>query len=498
MLFLAATLHEFLQFLKIVMWISIPLFLLSTLVVVFWHYRKKKMESVENGDEFALQLINDGSIIQNNRSSPSEQGFVARLTEGRNQYNELKTDLMEIKNNFNKVDSASEENQSDPDQNRPGLDKKIQQYELKIAQFQQAIDFLNTNAHKEEEYEKLKTGFAEKNRELIRLTSIAEQLNKEISLLTHQNDSKNNEIQKLDRLLKEMQESAKQASHDARNIQIAHQEQTEDKDKGHFEENTRLTAELKTLHESFKSLEEENHQLQQKIQERSAELIYDTKIQSNEHILILESNLTAAREEISSLKDQLENAEALEEILLEKKAEIDFLQQQLEQRIRVGKTTEQKLFAADQAIIDYKQKVDSLSQEIKFLAEESGLRKEEIDKQRLQLEDGSAENRLLKQELLEKNDRMVLLAKEHESFKLEMSNLETELSSNKEKERQLLNQLENARKNNTILEEQIQEKQKILALIHGQLTEVVNRSRYPGSGTGISAALPLVAEGASL
>ena len=43
---LVVTSFEFLQFLKIVMWITIPLIIISMLMVTFWHYRRKKKEAL--------------------------------------------------------------------------------------------------------------------------------------------------------------------------------------------------------------------------------------------------------------------------------------------------------------------------------------------------------------------------------------------------------------------------------------------------------------------
>ncbi|MGO8055799.1 hypothetical protein, partial [Rhizobium leguminosarum] len=75
------------------------------------------------------------------------------------------------------------------------IQKQLKQYELKIDQLQQALDYLQSNAANEENLEKAHALIAEKEQEIKRLQLITEQLNKEIGLLNQQNDSRSHELQ---------------------------------------------------------------------------------------------------------------------------------------------------------------------------------------------------------------------------------------------------------------------------------------------------------------
>jgi hypothetical protein len=75
MIFLAATFLEFLQFIKIVLWISIPLFLLSTGITVFWHYYKKRKETLTD----LLGLSSEMSLSLEPAVAPSEGNHVGEF-----------------------------------------------------------------------------------------------------------------------------------------------------------------------------------------------------------------------------------------------------------------------------------------------------------------------------------------------------------------------------------------------------------------------------------
>ncbi len=470
MLVLVATLYEFLQFLKIVMWISIPLFLISTLVVLFLHYRKKKKNGFDAESEQGLEYAFSTPSFAIAGLPVEESGFAARLAKGQQQYKELENDLVKLQASYANLFSGtlSETQSEDPD--RKGLEKQIKQYELKITQLQQAIDFLTANSGKEEDYEKARKSILEKTQEIKRLSSIVEQLNREIALLTQQNESKNSEIQKLDRLLKTMQESARLASTDARDLQLSFQQQSEDKEKSHFEENKRLAAQLKELHEKFRSLEEENKKLQESLLTNDTEEMKLIEVQPTADTKILEELLVEARAEINRLKDQLVNTDSMEEIIQEKKAEIEFLQQQLEQRIRLGKNAEQKLYSMESINSSIQKETDNLRQELNFLREESTLRHEDLKNRELQIEDGTKENRSLKKQLMDAEDRLLVLGKEQENSKNRLADFEKE----------------------------IQRKQELIDCIHQQITEQMNIPNRERARQNISASLPHLAEQASI
>src|SRR4030095_4122308 len=61
MILLEISSFEFVQFLKIVMWVCVPLMIVSMLVVTYWHYRNKRKaalsENTNEGNERLNELL---------------------------------------------------------------------------------------------------------------------------------------------------------------------------------------------------------------------------------------------------------------------------------------------------------------------------------------------------------------------------------------------------------------------------------------------------------
>ncbi len=501
MIFLAATFLEFLQFIKIVLWISIPLFLLSTGITVFWHYYKKRKETLTD----LLGLSSEMSLSLEPAAVPSEgnhvggflfrQQYQQQLQYGREQYALLEKNFRQVKNNYAALLAGSDGDGSSPGSDEPAsnaIQKQLKQYELKIVQLQQALDYLQSNAANEENLEKAHALIAEKEQEIKRLQLITEQLNKEIGLLNQQNDSRSQELQKMDQQLREYQETARQATADARELKLSVQQQNEDRDKNHFEENKRLNEQLMQLHESFRKLGEENNHLQVKLQESRLE--QGMPGENEKRVGELQNALIKSEQEILEWKNKLADAGSMHEIVEEKKSQIDFLQNQLEQRIRSNHQTEQRNQENLGQLIQLREEVTAYQQAFDLHQEESNRLQQELSRLYGQIEEGTAENRQLKQDLLSKEDSVVNLEAEITKAFKRINDFEEENYRNKSMAFDLEIQLANAQKHIALLENKLADRQALLNRLHQELGALLDSNQKTNSKAEFPYSLPHLVE----
>ena len=469
MTFLVASFPEFLQLLKIVLWISIPFFVIATIVVVFLHYRNKRKQAFADIPGFALQPELEALAI----ASPVfsfRQKFQLQLAAGEEQYAALQKDFMQAKQTYSAlVNEAGGSAESETE-----IQKQFKQYELKIAQLQQALDYLKSNAGTESDLGKSKDIIAEKEREVKRLYGVTESLNRELTLLQEQNDSKASELKKMDQLLKEYQESARKASTETRDLQRNFQEQNEDRDKHHFDENNRLNEQLRDLHDKFRKLEEENGTLQAKIQETRFDSgqVADTE----GRIASLQDALIKAEQQLLEWKNKVVDAGSLEEIVEEKKKQIEFLQNQLDQKIRNSRQLEQRSFDMDGQLQGLQKELEEAKITSKFLIEDRQIKEEELQNLGRQIEEGGNENRLLKQAILDKDDRITLVETHASELRARITGYEEELGRHADTYTSLQEQLEESKQHIQFLEAKLRERQELLSRLHADLSAYASQS----------------------
>ncbi len=499
MISLAASFPEFLQFLKIVLWISIPLFLISTGITVFWHYYKRRKETLTDllglSPEMSLSLEPAAVPSESNHSGGFlfRQHYQQQLQYGREQYVLLEKNFRQVKNNYAALLAGSDGDGSSSDEPASNaIQKQLKQYELKIVQLQQALDYLQSNAANEENLEKAHALIAEKEQEIKRLQLITEQLNKEIGLLNQQNDSRSQELQKMDQQLRELQETARQATADARELKLSVQDQKEDRDKNHYEENKRLNDQLTQLQESFRKLGEENHHLQVKLQESRLE--QGVPGESEKRVSELQNALIKSEQEILEWKNKLVDAGSLHEIVEEKKSQIDFLQNQLEQRIRSNHQTEKRYQESAVQLIQLREEVSAYQQAFDLHQEESNRLQQELSRLYGQIEEGTAENRQLKQDLLSKEDSVKNLEAEITKAFKRINDFEEENNRNKSMTFDLEIQLTNAQKHIALLENKLADRQALLNRLHQELGAVIDSNQKANSKVEFPYSLPHLVE----
>ncbi len=130
-------------------------------------------------------------------------------------------------------------------------------------------------------------------------------------------------------------------------------------------EKDELLARLERISQSYKSLEDENQSLQDQLKIQTAPDNEKTNI------------LYRWKEENASLKEKVAEQQYLHDVLLEKKAQIDFLQNQLEQRIKNNHQSEHQLLHISNELDETKL---SYVNNFQVLKNELLLKQEEADK----------------------------------------------------------------------------------------------------------------------
>jgi chromosome segregation ATPase len=200
-------------------------------------------------------------------------------------------------------------------------------------------------------------------------------------------------------------------------------------------EKEELHASLERMNQSYKSLEDENQSLLDQVKMQTA---------SGEE---KEAILLRWQEENRALKEKVAEQQYLHDILQEKKAQIDFLQNQLEQRIRSNHQVEQQRVQAQTELEELKNIHRADIHEADGLKSELMQKQEELDKLQVILcgkeEQWNEMQQLLStklehitwletnlQETKEQNEKLNVFVSES---RLTVGNLEQQLSDEREK-----------------------------------------------------------------
>ena len=277
MYLLELSLYEFRQFIQIVLWISVPLVIVSVSVTTFLHYRRKKKKAQDAlpGTEYELTKLNPVQPLPSISSKASENDtlikqYEQQLRQSRDKYHTLERSFRRLQENYSSILSGAKDEANNTEELQD-LTEKIKTYELKIEQLQQALEYLENNAN-------------------------------------------NNTTNTGTGLIKEKEEQLKQ-----------------------------LESRIKELTESLTGQANENERLRR-------DLLSSTSpaIESGEHLQQLKEALSNAEEEKSLLKHRVADLSCYEEITKEKNLQIEFLQNQLEQRIKHNHSLEQQEHATSE------------------------------------------------------------------------------------------------------------------------------------------------------
>ncbi len=413
MYLLELSLYEFRQFLQIVLWISVPLVIVSVSVTTFLHYRRKKKKAQDAlpDNEYELTQLNPVQPLpsMSNKAGENEElikQYEQQLRQGRDKYHTLERSFRRLQENYSSVLSGAKDEGSNGEALQD-LKEKVKTYELKIEQLQQALEYMENNA-------------------------------------------KNNTANAGADSIKEKEEQLGQ-----------------------------LERRITELTESLTKQTNENERLRRDILNHTS-----PAIEGDEHLQPLKDALSKAEEEKLLLKQRVADLSCFEEITREKNLQIEFLQNQLEQKIKLNHSLEQKESATSEINGQLQLVMEEVKKQVMELQENIQLKKQELETAQSQLN-----------EQLHKNEQLhlsiQLKANEITQFNSQLSELRYENTSLHESEadsnRQVIllkEELAEARIHAKEFEDKWEHNSRLISRIYRELSGSVE-NEMSVNGTGV-------------
>jgi chromosome segregation ATPase len=388
--FLLVSMYEFKQFLQIVLWIAVPGTIIAFMVTTFFHYKRKK-KIAEGGEPAYMENGGFHTVVAaeangNNQvpdwlasgTNPDNQPLIKKYEQEVRRYREnyatLEQDFRELEGKYadllNKAYSTEKQN----DDANSRIQLEINGYKLKVSQLQQALETAQANARANHGDQQLSEALAQSQLQVQTLQDSVLQLQEKLRAQQELKDKNAAEITRLENLLKNMEYSAKSNQSESEELQRYYAKQVDELGMQYKNEKNDLTAQLQQLQKSLQQLKEENAVLQQKVQANSEHKHGNYEQQIKEMQLLL----TQAEEEKTALKNKITDQTYLQDVLQEKKLQIEFLQNQLEQRIKTFREVEKEAADKTLQVQQTQTQKENYEREMHALREELQQQREEV------------------------------------------------------------------------------------------------------------------------
>ena len=389
--FLLVSMYELKQFLQIVLWIAIPGTVIAFLVTTLFHYKRKK-KGIDEAEPAYMEGVGFHTVVAAETSNqqapdwlvsgtnPDNQPLIKKYEQEVRRYREnyatLEQDFRELEGKYADLmnKAYSSEKQSGDDTAR--LQQEVSGYKLKVSQLQQALDEAQSSKPAQGGINhSMQESFIESQQQIRQLQDTIQQLQEKSRQQQEQKEKSAAEITRLENVLKSLEHSAKSAQSESEELQRYYAKQVDELGQQYKNEKTDLGSQVHLLQSQIQQLKEENIALQQKLQ-ASGDQKYGNYEQQIKELQLL---LSKAEEDKATLKSKITDQQYLQDVLQEKKLQIEFLQNQLEQRIRSFREVEKE--AADktaQVQLTQSQK-ENFEREIHALREELQQQREEVN-----------------------------------------------------------------------------------------------------------------------
>jgi chromosome segregation ATPase len=384
--FLLVSMYELKQFLQIVLWIAIPGTVIAFLVTTFFHYKRKKRNAegaepayMEGGGfhtVVATEPTGDSQVPDwlASGANPDNQPLIKKYEQEVRRYREnyatLEQDFRELEGKYSDLLNKAYSTEKQNDDSNTRIQLEINGYKLKVTQLQQALETAQANARLVQG-EQVPEALKQSQQQVQTLQDTIQQLQEKLRSQQDQKERNAAEVTRLENLLKNMEYSAKSTQSESEELQRYFAKQVDELGVQYKNEKNELSIQLQQLQIAMQQLKEENAALQQKVQSggESRHSNYEQQIKE------LQLLLSKTEDEKTTLKNKITDQQYLQDVLQEKKLQIEFLQNQLEQRIRTFREVEKE--AADKTV----QVQQTQSQKENFEREMHAL-KEELKQQR--------------------------------------------------------------------------------------------------------------------
>jgi chromosome segregation ATPase len=338
MLLLLASLEDFKFILQIVLWIAIPAILIATGIVYFLHYRKQKKETAfrlrrleSRNTDLVQSVINNEEMHQLPDIGYEGEQLIKKYRKEIKNTSE-KYDL--LKREFGRLEEKYMELMANRNSERLLISnstssQQVAEYESKIAQLQQALENSNNASANNIDWESI---VKEKEEQLNLKEAELNELEQELRHYADQSQKLSTELAAI------RNEPDNGIAQDAEEFQQLLQQQLLETERTYKKEITGLLLQI----------EKANSEIQH-LKATQQESFHNTKLaeasahqEGSEPTDNLQLQLRQLENEKTSLRNQLTEEKYLQDLLQEKNAHINFLQAQLEQRLKNYRQLEQQ------------------------------------------------------------------------------------------------------------------------------------------------------------
>jgi chromosome segregation ATPase len=388
--FLLVSMYELKQFLQIVLWIAIPGTVIAFLVTTFFHYKRKKRSAegaepayMEGGGFHTVVATEPDSNTQvpdwlASGANPDNQPLIKKYEQEVRRYREnyatLEQDFRELEGKYSDLLNKAYSTEKQNDDSSSRLQLEINGYKLKVTQLQQALDTAQSNAKLVQGEQQVPEALAQSQQQVQQLQDTIQQLQERLRTQQDLKDRNAAEITRLENLMKNMEYSAKSAQSESDELQRYFAKQVDELGMQFKNEKTDLAIQLQQLQKTVQQLKDENTVLQQKVQ-----LGGDQKHGNYEQqIKELQGLLTKVEDEKATLRNKITDQQYLQDVLQEKKLQIEFLQNQLEQRIKTFREIEKEAADKTVQVQQTQTQKDGFEREMHAMREELQQQREEV------------------------------------------------------------------------------------------------------------------------
>ncbi|MFT3824725.1 MAG: hypothetical protein QM731_12425 [Chitinophagaceae bacterium] len=423
--------YEFRQFLRIVWWIALPVTLIAVIVTVVLHYRRKKKPAIpemamppEGILPSTVELNSDNIPDWLASSNPDNASLLKKyereVRRYREDYARLEHDFHDLEGKYSELMNKAYQSEKKADDKLVKLlQNQVQEYRDKVEQLQQ---------------QKIASiASADADDELTALQGTIQDLQRTLYQHETQQAEAAQEINKLEELLKNMEQSVETSREENKLLSVNFSRQLDELGMQYQAEKDSLKGQLQQAQQAFEKTK------------NGKDSDYNPRIQE------LQILLEKVHDEKAALQQQLSEQSFLNDMLEEQKLQVNFLQNQLEQRVKNYHQLEHKAGEAALQADTLQSASKKLEQEILSLKETLEQKQQALAGTQQNLERSYEESRQ-QQELV--SDKVAVIGK-----------LENELQQLQQQQQTLQHEIEDRQQVIVQLQHGLaQEQQKVLVL----------------------------------
>jgi chromosome segregation ATPase len=490
--------EELRDFFTIILWITIPIIVVASGIAAYFHFRKKRTNQFFSlayaGSEGSTTVASkpDGSAGWQDHYDKSELMLLLKKYEQdielhmdtqeqlKQEFNELEEQYIQLQKKIDKqpkgsADAAINKQLADANDAVSNLQAKLKEYESSMQFLEKELEDQRSNNNTSapspsgdvnqeveewkqllEEQEKLMTQqqatFDKKEEELKQMSSQVQQLRTQIAQLEKSNSQLNSQ-------------SSQSLSQSAGKLAETEKKWAEDKEE--------LTKKINLINSKLETVNKENEWLKEQAAKVNATPVEENTVSDEYRIKLedLQLHYNRLEQENEAMKSKVTNQEYAEDLVNEKKLQIEFLQNQLEQRIKSFRELEAQNNGSKASI---------------QLLEETSKKYEEdltVTKQLLQAREKEFNHfkETTEKTIHSKVTHIELLEREISNLQLHTTTLQVSLDESGRTNQSITKELEGHTARIHDLEAKLETSNKLFSKIYGELSKTMDE---PGSANG--------------